>query len=271
MAEEGTAVDTSASQQSESQISGEAQASTATGESVEGAPETNGESSPESLFDGMTGEQLHKSYKSLQGEYSKQREGMKMLEQYGTPEQIAQWAAYLQNNPRFQDWVKQEQSRNAYGINEGELDEDQQKAMNVVQNIVNQTVEARLSELKKQEIDPIAGKLKDETLEKHFESMDKKYGAKWREHQDKMGDLSEDLPPKIQDNPSFKNVEALYFQALAEVGKLDTYAAEKYQEQLNEKKKKATEKPTDHVASQPKAARTMQEAFEQAKRSAGVT
>ena len=263
-------VDTSVDQQSESQISGEAQASATTGESVNDTPGANGESTAESLFDGMTAAQLHKSYKSIQGEYTKVNEGMKMLSQYGTPEQISQWAGYLQNNPRFADWVKQEQGRNAMGINEGELDEDQQKAMNVVQNIVQQTVEVRLRELEKQKIEPLANKYKDDTLDRIWGDMDKKYGDGWRDFQEAMGDLSEDLPDKIHDNPSFKNIEALYFQALAEAGKLDAYAAKKYETNLKEKKSKSTgEKPTDHSGSQKTKYSSMSEAFEAAKRSGG--
>jgi len=270
MSDDVETVDTSVDQQSESQLSGEAQASATTGESETHTPDTNGESTAESLFDGMTAAQLHKSYKSIQGEYTKVNEGMKMLSQYGTPEQIGQWAGYLQNNPRFADWVKQEQGRNAMGINEGELDEDQQKAMNVVQNIVQQTVDTRLKELHKQEIEPLADKYKEDSLDKIWGKMDEKYGIEWRDLKDDMGDLSEDLPSKVADNPSLKNVEALYFQALAEAGKLDAYAAKKYEASLKEKQKKSTgEKPTDHSGSQKTKYGSMHEAFEAAKRSAG--
>ena len=234
-----------------------------------GASDAAGEPSGEGLVEGLDLKTLPKQYKDLQREYAQIKDQIKLLEPYGNAEQISQWAAYLQGNPRFQEWVAQEQGRNAMGINEGELEDDQKKALHVVQNIVQQTVDARLNELKKQEIDPIAGKLKDESLEKHFSKMDEKYGPEWRELQDKMGDLSENLPDRVQDNPDFKNVEGLYFQALAESGKLTAYAAKQYEKQLQDKKKKSTEQPTPAAASAPKSARSMAEAFANAKRSVG--
>lgn len=266
MFDEETTVDNSVDQQSES-LSGEAQASTPTGESVTDTPDTNGEPTSEGLFDGMTGEQLHKSYKSMQGEYTKQRESMKNLEAFGSPEQISQWAGYLQNNPRFADWVKTEQARSA-GYAE-DMDEDQQKAFDVVRNLTKQEVDARISEIRKNEIAPLTEKYKNQVLDGHFSSMDGKYEG-WRDMKDMMGDLSESLSQQVQDNPEFEDVEDLYFKALRKSGKFDAYAAKIHENKLKEKKKQSTgEKPTDHSGSQSVKYGSMQDAYMGAKKSAG--
>lgn len=267
MLEEDTTVDTSVDQLSESQVSGEAQASTDTGESATDTPDAKGESTAESLFDGMTAEQLHKSYKSMQGEYTKLNTSMKNLEAYGSPEQIAQWAGYLQNNPRFAEWVKQEQARSA-GFTE-DMDEDQQKAFNVVRNLTKQEVEAAINEIRQKEITPLTEKYKNQVLDNHFSAMDKKYEG-WRDMKDLMGDLSENLSQQVQDNPEFEDVEDLYFKALRKSGKFDAYAAKLHEKKLKEKKKQSTgEKPTDHSGSQAVKYGSMNEAFAAAKRSVG--
>ena len=117
---------------------------------AEGQPasETQVEGQPEGVQDSSTTEttplsfeQLQKDNKELQTEFGKRNEAYKELEskltgldQYGGVDQMSQWAAYLNDNPRFAEWVQQEQARdrdNHLGIDEN-LDEDTRKALEMV-------------------------------------------------------------------------------------------------------------------------------------------
>lgn len=250
---------------------GEAQASeNVGGESVQTASDEKG-TAGEGLFDGMKPEDLHKSYKSLQGEYSKVKGVMKQFESFGGPDQIMQWADYLSKNPRFTEWIQKEQGRNTMGVDESEMDESTKQAYQAVRHIAENIADAKTRQLLQQEIAPLSNAYKEQLLDRHFTDMDKKYGKDWHEVRDKMSELSESLSGKIQDRPQFSDIEDLYFKALRETGKFDSYAAKQYERKLTEKKAHATDKPRPAGDSAPKPARTIQEAFEAAKRLHSVT
>jgi hypothetical protein len=239
------------------------------GESEAAQEETKGEPSGEGLFDGMTPEKLHESYKNLQREFGKNSEEFKQvrreLDRMGGVEQVAQWFDYLSNNPNFNKFIESEQKRNVYGINMDELDEDGKRAMDLVTKIANQVADEKVKAALKNSVDPLSETVRERVVSEHFSKMDSKY-PDWREMQNTMAELAEDLPKKTQNNPAFKDVESLYLRAIVETGSLDSVAAKMHAKKLESKRAQTTEKPADSTQKgkrpQPK---TILEAFEQAK------
>jgi hypothetical protein len=267
-----TGTQANATEATESTVqAGEAKASaTDNGESAKTASEKKG-TAGEGLLEGMEhipAEHREKSYKALQAEYTKLNTQFKKLEQYGGPDQMIQWAEYLAKNPRFSEWVQNEQGRNILGVKEDELDEQQQKALNVVRTIAEQVADAKIKQIRQTEIAPLSEKYKEKLLDEHFSTMDKKYEG-WRELQDDMAEMSESLSKEAQDNPSFEDLEDLYFKALRKTGKINDYAAEMHNKKLQQMKSKTTEKPSAAPASAPKQFKTIAEAFAYAKQQHG--
>src|SRR3972149_6594074 len=242
---------------------GEPQGTTeASGEPVKGEPK--GEPSGEGLFDGMTPEQLHKSYKSIQSEWTKAQTNLKKLEKYGGPDQLTQWADYLSTNQEFAKWVQSQQNKNVLGTEE--IEPEQQKALDAVRKIAESIVDQRVKDLYQKDVAPLSQAYKQQTLQGHFSAMDSKYGAEWHEMRDTMSELSESLPQSTQDRPSLDDIEDLYFKALRKNGKMETYARKMYEKTLTAKKAKSTERPSTAPAAGAKPATSIQEAFEMAKR-----
>lgn len=241
--------------------------STNTSGESEGKATSKGEPGAEGLFDGMDGATLHKSYKSIQSEYTKAQEMLKKSQKYGGVDQLVQWADYLAENQDFAKWVQEQQNRKLLGAKGDEaIDEDQQKALDTVRKIAQAEAERNRQELYKSEIAPIAEAYKQQMLEKHFTDMDAKHGKDWNEVRDVMAELSDELPKSVQDRPTFDVIEDLYFKALRKTGKLEAYAERVYAKKLAEKKAKATTKPAPAPQEGMKPAATIREAFEMAKR-----
>ena len=95
--------------------------------------------------------------------------------------------------------------------------------------------------------------------------MDEKYGDSWHDMKEKMSELSEDLSERVQDNPTFKDVEALYFRALVEENKMDSYAAKQYESKLKNKQAKSSTKPASPGESTPSVIKNMMDAYSLAK------
>lgn len=269
MAGEEMGVQDNATVPTESVTSGEPQGSTeVAGESAPSASDEKGTKGTEGLFDGMDAPTLHKSYKSLQSQYTKMNEEFKKLERFGGPSQMAQWAEYLQNNPRFAEWVQKEQAAKTTGLNEDEMDETTKKAYDTVKKIADSTADQKVRAILQNEIAPLAESYKQQLLSSHFKTMDEKYGADWNEMRDVMSELSADLPAKVQNRPTFEDIEGLYARALVKTGKFSSYAAKQYQKTLNEKKAKSSDKPASATPSAPKQYKSIAEAFADAKRQA---
>lgn len=229
-----------------------------------GEKRTEGEAG---LFDGMDAPTLHKSYKELQKEYSRiQNEIVKKFEPFGGPEQVLQWTNYLANNPDFAQWVTQQKTKSALGIDENQLDDQSKAALETVRKIARQVVADEVGKIRSQDIAPISEAHKQQLLESHFVKMGDKYGDDWHEMRDIMSELSEDLPESIQDRPKFEDIEDLYFKALRKTGKLNSYAEKLHKQKLTEKKSKATDKPTSASESAPRPSKSIAEAFAEAKR-----
>lgn len=260
------------SQGAGSEGSGEPKGSATTGgepEKKEGS--AKGEPGSEGLFDGMDGATLHKSYKKLQGEYSKiQNEIVKKFEPYGGAEQVLQWTDYLSKNPDFAQWVAAQKTKSALGIDESQLDENTKAALDAVRKIAKTVVDEEVGRLRTQEIGPLNESQTQDLIDRHFDAMDKKYGEDWREMQDLMSELSDDLPDTVQVKPTLEDFEDLYFKALRKADKLESYAAKKLQKTITEKKGKSTDKPAAAGESTPKRANSIAEAFAQAKQAQGT-
>ena len=263
-----TGTQANATEATESTASGEPTQveSTQGGESAQTASDEKGTKGTEGLFDGMDAPTLHKSYKSLQGEYTKVQQAIKKLERFGGPDQITQWADYLSNNPRFAEWVKKEQMQKTIGVDESEMDEQTKKAYETVRKIADSATDAKVREILQNDIAPLAEAHKQLILEKHFSTMDEKYGKDWNEMRDLMSELSEDLSQRAQNNPTIDDIEDLYYKALRKSGKMEAFMTKQSQRKLAVKKAMSTEKPGSPAPSAPRTYKTIAEAFADAKR-----
>jgi hypothetical protein len=265
MLEETNTVQTNDAVLSESGLGGEPTGSTETGES-ENQSSAKREPGQEGLFDGMDAQTLHKSYKSLQGEYTKVNESFKELEKYGGAKQLREWADYLSNNPRFADWVKQEQAKNVLGVDESTMSDEQREAMKLVRNMASLEAQEQVSKVVKDQIQPLAEAYKQQILDTHFKTMDSKYGNDWHEMRDIMSELSKELPESKQNKPEFDDIEDLFFRAVRKAGKYESYAAKVYEKKLTEKKSKSSDRPKTSSGESNLKPKSIQEAYEIAKR-----
>lgn len=231
---------------------------------VEGASEV---STPESLnYESM--------YKELQTEFGTRNEELKgfkdsaeTMDAFGGSEQLVQWATYLQNNPRFAEFIQAEQARESdeqMGYSD-DMDDDTRQAMDLVRKEAKRIADIQIQEALKDRVDPIANRYKEQQLDSNLNQMDEKFGDSWRDVQDEMAVLAEKLPLEVQDAPNFDVLEDLYWKALRTTGKMDGVMASMYEKKLNIKKAHSTERPASNAGpGQAKKAMTMQEAFAQA-------
>lgn len=240
----------------------------------QGSPQSGEEQAVAGLPDGMTPEALAKAYKSLQGEYTKGQQSSKALSDslapYGGPEKMAQWAQYLSKNQSFANWVKSEQQKQSLGTQgdpNSEVDEDTQKALGIVNRVATQTVDR----LYQDKVAPIENALKQERLEDNMSKMDEDpVYSNWRDYQDQMADIAETLPASMQDNPSQKDLQNIYWMAVRDSGNFEAVMQKSYEKMLKSKQSKSSEVPgTNSARGAHKKALTVTEAFEQAKRDSG--
>jgi len=224
-----------------------------------------GKPSGEELVDGLNLKTLPKQYKDLQREYGKLTETMKEFESFGGANQVLAWTRYLSANPDFAQWVTQQKSKNSLGIDESQLDEQSKAALDTVRRIAKVVVDEEVGRIRQHEIAPLNEQAKQSLIAAHFDKMDSAYGDEWHEMRDMMSELSEGLPETMQDQPTFEDIEDLYFKALRRSGRLESYAASKLQKRIDEKKTKATDKPVSTGQNAPARAKSIAEAFEQAK------
>ncbi len=239
-----------------------------------GSPQTDKEQAVAGLPDGMTPEALAKSYKSLQGEYTKGQQTMKELNDslapYGGQEQILQWAQYLNSNASFAKWVQSEQQKRALGTQgdpESEVDPETQKALDIVERVAGQ----KADQMYQEKVAPIENAMKQERLAENMSLMDKDPAyADWRDFQDQMADIAETLPEGMQDNPSLDDIQNLYWMAVRKSGNMDAVMSKSYGKMLKSKQSKSTERPaTQSNQGSLRKAMSVTEAFEQAKRGTG--
>ena len=241
----------------------------AEGQPISADAQTKGEpTAAAGLLDGMTAEQLHKSYKELQREFGARNEQIKSFEgklsPFGGADQMVRWAEYLSKNPRFNEWIEQEKQRQILGTEGQEIDDETKKAVSVVEKIANQKIQAAMNE----QVTPLANEYKARMLKENMTRLDEKYGIEWREAQNDMAEIAKNLPPAIQDNPSFEDLADLYVVALRRTGKLEEAGKRQYEKMIREKQAKTTDKPATAPVTIGEV-RSMRDAFEAAKRMAG--
>lgn len=239
---------------------------------VDGEPtakksQTDGEPTGEGLFDGMTPEDLHKSYKNIQGEFTKVKAKLKHLESYGGVEQVTKLAEFLTTDPDFAEWVRSKQAKDSYGFNPDETDDETKKAIAMVEKIVQKQIGQALNPILEQHIRPLNESVQASKLAENFKLMDDKYGDLWRDYEPDMKEKAGDLDPKVANKMSFKGMEGLLWSVIAEKGHTDRFAQKIYQKSLEGKKKKSTGEPTKPIpASGEGKAKTIEEAWNNAKR-----
>lgn len=233
------------------------------GEKKTGSEEEPGKKENADNFIESLSPEAQQHFKSLQTKLTKRTEGYNKLKEqfdvYGGADQAAQWLSYLADNEDFAKWVKEQQGRKTLGVKGDEgLDEDTQKAMEIVRKLAREEAERVVAPLtqaqSKSHINEVMGQ------------MDTKYPG-WQEYKETMGELAENFPESVQNKPSLRDLESLYFLALNETGKMDDYASKMYEKKLQSMKNKTIEKPAPSQTSEGhKPARTLREAFEIAKR-----
>ena len=253
-------------------------------ESAEGQPTEEGQAAQTAEPTGVEGavEEItpdspnwEQQYKTLQTEFGTRNEELKsfqdmasQMEAFGGSEQLVGWANYLQNNPRFAEFIQAEQAREnneQLGYDEN-MDEDTRNALDLVRKEAERIAEAKVQEYIKNKVDPITDRYREADLESNLSQMDDKYGDAWRDVQDEMAKLAEGLPLEVQDAPTLDVLEDLYWKAVRTTGKMDGVMASMHEKKLKEKISHSSERPTSNAGQgQPKKAMTMQEAFAQAK------
>lgn len=226
----------------------------------------------EGRFDGMTPEQLHKSYKELQTEFGKRNELSKQLEAkfapFGGVDQLLGTVNTLVSDADFVKWykAKSEGMPNIEGLDAN--DPEVRKAFNAIKTMASMEVKRELEA----RVRPLEDALKEKNILSHFSEMDKQYGADWRQFEETISELSYNLPEKIQNNPTFEDIEDLYIKALRKNGKFDEFVSKRYAKMVEGKKSKATDKPsTTPGAAKHARATSIDEAFAIAKRIHGIT
>lgn len=245
----------------------------------EGEPKDNGVSGAEPSGEGALGsfktpDDLMAAYKELQRDHGKKSEAVKNFEKrfepYGGVDKVSEYVSWLAENPRFHEFLKKEQQSKLIGdINLDELDDDTRRGLELVQKISSTIADQRFKQAFDEKIKPMVEARKNESMNASFKKMDEVYGAKgvkWRDFQDTMAELALDLPASKQDNPSFKDIDKLFWAAVAEKGKVEEVSAKFYQQKLNEKKSKATDQSKATVPTSKGGKMTFEEAFEEAKR-----
>lgn len=225
-----------------------------------------------------TPEQVLADYKELQSEYSKVTDSNKnykgveeKLAQFGGADKVLEWANFLATDKGFATFIQERQKQNLIGgVDTADMDDETKKALDIVQKVAGGVVDQRVAELTRTKLDPLANSYKEGLIEKHFETMDKKY-PEWREFKNSMSELSDGMPDKIADNPTYENIEDLYWKAVRKSGKMDDVMAKTYQQKLEKKKAQTIEKPSGAIPTgSHKEKMTMDEAYAQAKKDLGL-
>lgn len=217
-----------------------------------------------------------RDYKALQTEFAKRNESDKSLQErfskFGGVEKVNQYMDFFTNNPRFAEWLQEEQKRELLGdIDITNMDDEQKQALNVVQKLAQQVSKQMTDQLYKEKIQPLADTYKEQLMDKSFAKMDENH-PNWREMQTEMEKLGSHLPKHIQDNPQYEDFEDLYFKSLRVTGKFDDYAASLYQKKLEKKKANSSDSPpTTTGKGMEKPPTNIVEAFQRAKKKLGIT
>jgi hypothetical protein len=220
--------------------------------------------------------ELETNYKNLQTEFGKRNESDKELrsrfEQFGGIDKVHEHVSYLVNNPRFTEFLKQEQQSQVIGgVDISGYDQEQKDAINLVQQMATQIAQTEIQKAMKNKVDPLANSYKERLMDEHFAKMTEKY-PNWREQEKQMETLADKLPIEVQDNPTLADVEALYLRSIVADGKIEKFGADLYQQKLEQKKAQSTEQPpTTTGQTQEKRATTIAEALRRSKKTHGVT
>jgi hypothetical protein len=206
---------------------------------------TNSEpTAEEGLFDGMTAEQLHNSYKSLQGELGKRTESFNDLEgqlsKYGGADQLLQWAEFLDGSKEFADWYQNQQQAQTLGTSLDDLDDDTKQAIELVQRMSKSEIDKAMQE----QVAPLQNAYKEQIFQTNIDAMTEKYGDRFDKMRDTMAEIAADMPMEMQDNPTVDTLDDLFWKAMRVSGEMDNYAAEQYQKKLESKKSMSMDAPT---------------------------
>ena len=203
-----------------------------------------------------------KSYKELQRVYTQGQQRLKDMEnqlseieraasQYGGVDRMSEMIQCATTNPEIAAAIQKVQQTQGTGINMDELDDQGKKALELVDKIVENKLASRLQEYQTHEIDPIVDAHRVDRVEKLMGQMDDKYGDRWGDSLEAMKTLSEDMPRNVLVNPSFDDMEDLFFKALRTEGRFDEFMGETYQQTIQEKKRRSVSKPKTTASSMP--------------------
>lgn len=236
--------------------------------------QTGGEPSREGLPDGFDSlENAAKMYKDIQklvstkdNQYSEIKSQLAALDRFGGFDKVVQWADTLSASPEFNQWVQDKNKQTYYGYDPNTMDAESKQAIELIEKVSTFKAQELINQIVDKQVTPIVEANRKATIQTHFAALEQKY-PKWRDVADNMDKLSEQLPANISDNPSAKDIEALYLMAIVDAGKVEDFAASIYSKKLETKKSQTSaQPPTNTGNANPKSAKTVREAFEMAKR-----
>jgi len=233
--------------------------------------ETNSETPEQEAGDEIPLERIQKTkaYNELRKLVSEQGEKLKAMESrskrfeaFGGEDSLLQQANALIADPAFKEFMERRQAQSEYGIDPNTIQDPEAKAaIKLVQNIVNSAIEKRYAT----DVAPLQQQAKKAAFQETFSQMDNKYGNEWHSMKNVMAEIAGTLPKEFQENPSFDNLESLYFVALQRSGKMEEYAGKYYQKTLEAKKAKAMPKRESQTGTPSKKVNSLADAFALAK------
>lgn len=180
-------------------------------------------------------EKLAKSYKALQGEYTKLTQQIARVGNLDSLMEKANKFDLLSENPDITKQLEKAREKAEYGH---EFDEDTKAAIKFIEELVDKRVSAS--------IEGVRSSVVQDKINKHFNRMDEEYGKEWRLYVPNMQHISRDelrrgeITYQALDDPTFETIETLFLRAAK--NDLPKFFAKKDKEVIDKKMKMSTSK-----------------------------
>lgn len=206
-----------------------------------------------------------RDYKQLQAQYTKLTQGLGSLgiRSMGELQERMQILEGLGANPEFLDWARAQVAKATAGSG----DEETQQALQVIEQIAEQKAEEKLAPLKQQALLQKVGQT--------FARMDQEFGPEWQTMKGRMFELLQRgkqlglYHPSVETEFDYEFLKGLYIQAAAADPQ---FVAKQYEKRLRQKQSAASQSSpgTPGTATHQAEAKSMEEAYQQAKRELGM-
>lgn len=180
------------------------------------------------------------SYQNLRNEFNTNNNTRKALEEnfnpYGGFENALAIMKSCADDPHFAEYVKARQERENYNVTNVDEITDEQREYNAL-------VEAKVD----QRIKPLEEKIRGEHIRGLFDQLNKgKYSKEWKKYEPEMVKEIANWPEKKRNNPTLKDLENSFFNAINNKGDMDNFLANGYKQELESKKRNISQ-PANRV------------------------